>query len=210
MDGVLIDSEHLWRRAMIQGFKEYGMNVSEDECRLTMGMRFKEVALIWLNHFKVKNAGPEDLEKTVMDHLIALIENEGKFIDSIPEIISVCKNKQLKTGLATSSSNRLMNAVLKKLGLENTLDCCVSAENMKYGKPHPEVFLKCAEGLNVRPDECLVLEDSLNGVIAARAASMKVIAVPDDAHTTVQQFVLADYKCNRMSEVLALFKTLFH
>ena len=209
MDGVLIDSEYLWRKAMILGFKEYGMTITEDECRKTMGMRFTEVAAQWIGHFKKTGLTPAQLEDTVVSHLEKLILSEGKFIESIPEILDFCKTKNLKTGLATSSSNRLMHTVLNKLELQDRLDSTVSAEFMKYGKPHPEVFLACAEQLQTSPEECLVIEDSLNGVIAAKAARMQVIAIPDDSHTKVQQFVLADFKLNRMSEVLALFKNLF-
>jgi HAD superfamily hydrolase (TIGR01509 family) len=209
MDGVLIDSEYLWRKAMIIGFKEHGMQVTEDDCRKTMGMRFAEVAQIWIGHFKKNGLTPAQLEETVVGHLESLIHTEGKFIESIPEILEFCKTKKLKTGLATSSSNRLMRTVLNKLNLIDKLDSTVSAELMKYGKPHPEVFLTCAEELKIAPEECLVIEDSLNGVIAAKAARMQVIAIPDDSHTKVQQFVLADFKLNRMNEVLALFKNLF-
>jgi mannitol-1-/sugar-/sorbitol-6-/2-deoxyglucose-6-phosphatase len=209
MDGVLIDSEYLWRKAMIIGFNEYDMQVTEDECRKTMGMRFAEVARLWIDHFNKNNVSPAQLEDTVVSHLERLIHTEGKFIESIPEILEFCKQKKLKTGLATSSSNRLMRTVLNKLELNNKLDSTVSAEFMKYGKPHPEVFLTCAEELKTAPEECLVIEDSLNGVIAAKAARMQVIAIPDDSHTRVQQFILADFKFKRMNEVLALFKNLF-
>jgi len=99
--------------------------------------------------------------------------------------------------------------VLKKLDLVNEFDAALSAEYMRYGKPHPEVFLVCAEKLGIAPQNCLVIEDSLNGVIAAKAAQMKVLAVPDDEHTHIPGFAVADYKCNNMHEVLALFKTLF-
>jgi sugar-phosphatase len=201
MDGVLIDSEHLWRKAMIKGFAEFGMPVTEDECRSTMGMRFKEVILLWQKHFKKWEISPEEIDARVTFLLIELIRSEGVFIPGIPEIIEICEKKNLKMGLATSSSEKLMKEVLKKLGLEKRLHVTTSAERMKHGKPHPEVFLICAEQLGVAPVNCLVIEDSLNGVIAAKAAQMKVIAVPDDEHTAMQQFALADYKVNKMFEV---------
>jgi len=80
---------------------------------------------------------------------------------------------------------------------------------MPYGKPHPQVFLSCAEKLNLSPQHCLVIEDSLNGVIAAKAAQMKVIAVPDDEHIHIKGFAAADHQLRNMHEVLALFRTLF-
>ncbi|HOZ88567.1 MAG TPA: HAD-IA family hydrolase, partial [Bacteroidia bacterium] len=159
--------------------------------------------------YKLKHINAADVEATVMNELYALIEAEGKFIDGIPAILDFCRAKKLKTGLATSSSNQLMNQVLKKLNLHGSLDAVVSAELMKYGKPHPEVFLHCAEQLNIAPGHCIVIEDSLNGVIAAKAAQMKVIAVPDEEHRAIAKFALADYNLNTMHEALDVLKTLW-
>ena len=209
MDGVLIESEHLWRRAMILGFKEFGMDLSEDDCRKTMGLRIGEVIDQWLLHFKISNISSKELENRIIELLLELIEESGTFIQGIPALLAFCREKKLKIGLATSSSVALMDAVLKKLDLLNEMDAALSAEFMPYGKPHPEVFLLCAEKLGVLPQECLVIEDSINGVIAAKAAQMKVIAVPDNEHITIAGFAVADYKLLNMHEVLALFKTLF-
>jgi beta-phosphoglucomutase-like phosphatase (HAD superfamily) len=209
MDGVLIESEHLWQRAMIRGFREYGMLLSEDDCRKTMGLRIGEVIERWIAHFGVREVSASALEKRILDLLLDLITESGVFIQGIPALLAFCREKRLKIGLATSSSERLMQAILKKLDLSGQLDATLSAEHLPYGKPHPEVFLLCARALEVSPLHCLVIEDSLNGVIAAKAAQMKVIAVPDDAHTGVAGFAVADYRFANMHEVLDLFKELF-
>lgn len=209
MDGVLIESEHLWRRAMIKGFKEAGMELSENDCRQTMGLRIGEVISLWQDHFKAYTYSAKELENKIISLLLDLINESGSFIQGIPALLAFCHEKHLKLGLATSSSQLLMNSILKKLDLEHTFEVALSAEYMKYGKPHPEVFLTCAEKLNVSPQHCLVIEDSLNGVIAAKAAQMKVVAVPDDEHVHLAGFAVADYQKKNMHEVLALFKTLF-
>ncbi|WP_317900221.1 hexitol phosphatase HxpB [Aurantibacillus circumpalustris] len=208
MDGVLIESEHLWRKAMIIGFKEYGITLSEADCRKTMGLRIGEVINLWLVHFKLTEISTKQLENRIIELLLSLIEESGTFMQGIPALIAYCRQKKLKLGLATSSSVLLMNAVLKKLDLTNEFDAALSAEFLPYGKPHPQVFLMCAEKLEIAPQECLVIEDSLNGVIAAKAAQMKVIAVPDEEHTSIQGFAVADYKRDTMHDVLALFKTI--
>lgn len=209
MDGVLIESEHLWRRAMIKGFKEAGMELSENDCRQTMGLRIGEVISLWQDHFKAYTYSAKELENKIISLLLDLINESGSFIQGIPALLAFCHEKRLKLGLATSSSQLLMNSILKKLDLEHTFEAALSAEYMKYGKPHPEVFLTCAENLNVSPQHCLVIEDSLNGVIAAKAAQMKVVAVPDEEHMHLAGFAVADYQKKNMHEVLALFKTLF-
>lgn len=209
MDGVLVDSEPLWRRAMIKGFNDIGIPFTEADCRKTTGIRFKEVVEYWLSHHKNTAIEPKALENKIMDLLLDLIEQEGAAIPGTPDLIAFCQSKNLKIGLATSSSNILMDKVLSKLGLNKQFDSAVSAEHMKYGKPHPEVFIHCAEKLSVLPNQCLVIEDSVNGVIAGKAALMKVVAVPDMEHYRNEKFAIADHKLTDMKEVLALFKTLF-
>ena len=202
MDGVLIESEYLWRRAMIAGFNEWGMALTEDDCRKTMGMRFNEVIRLWLKHFQLESSLAPQIEIRVIALLLEYIDEEGTFIEGIPELIHWCKANHMKLGLATSSSHQLMEAVLKKLQLSVTFDALCSAEFLKYAKPHPEVFLNCAEKLGLEASSCMVIEDSLNGVISAKAAQMQVVAVPDDAHADLRGFALADYQFKKMDEVL--------
>lgn len=206
MDGVLIDSEHLWRKAMIVGFGEIDIPFTEDDCRKTTGMRFKEVVEFWLKKLNRTDVRVEDVEQGVLKNLVKMIETEGKAIDGVLDVLAFAEEHGMKTGLATSSYTVLVEAVLKKLKLQERFNVVVSAEKMKYGKPHPEVFLQCANLLGVEPNACIVIEDSINGVIAGKAAQMMVITVPDVDHKFNKQFGVADHQCENMSEVLRLFK----
>lgn len=207
MDGVLVNSEPLWRKAMIKGFSEAGILLTEEDCIKTQGTRFKEVILYWKSIHPVK-AGVEEIESRVIQLLLNLIRSEGKPMPFIPEILEYCRKKRLKIGLATSSDLVLMNTVVDSLEIRNYFDTMVSAQFMTYGKPHPEVFLRCAEGLGVPPEKCLVIEDSVFGVVAAKAAQMLVIAVPDPNHKQQRQFALADYTLNTFEEALEIIRTL--
>ena len=208
MDGVLIDSEPLWRKAMIEGFASIGVLITEEDCKKTTGNRLKEVVEYWFEKLNIYDVLPTEIEHRIINMLVKLINNEGKAISGVIEVINFCNNKNIKIGLATSSSNQLMEAVLEKLNLKNTFKSSISAENMEYGKPHPEVFLSCASQLQISPLECIVIEDSINGVIAAKAAFMKVIALPEQENINNHKFSIADYKLNNMQEVLKLFKTI--
>jgi len=208
MDGVLIDSEPLWRKAMIEGFASIGVLITEEDCKKTTGNRLKEVVEYWFEKLDILDFLPTEIEHRIINTLVKLINKEGKAISGVIEVINFCNNKNIKIGLATSSSNQLMEAVLEKLKLKNTFKCSISAENMKYGKPHPEVFLICASQLQISPLECIVIEDSINGVIAAKAAFMRVIALPEQENINNDKFSIADYKLNNMQEVLKLFKTI--
>jgi mannitol-1-/sugar-/sorbitol-6-/2-deoxyglucose-6-phosphatase len=202
MDGVLINSEPLWRRAMIKGFTAAGIDFTEEDCRKTTGRRINEVVDYWLNHHKLGQINAVSLERGIIEELLMLIDKEGEAIEGITEILTLCESRKFASGLATSSSNELVKAVLKKLNLSSYFKAITSAEFLKYGKPHPEVFLTCAELLNVLPFNCLVIEDSINGVIAAKAAQMKVIAVPDAEHLQLNGFHVADFTCKNMPEAL--------
>ena len=208
MDGVLIDSEPLWRKAMIEGFASIGVLITEEDCKKTTGNRLKEVVEYWFEKLNILDFLPTEIEHRIINMLVKLINNEGKAISGVIEVINFCNNKNIKIGLATSSSNHLMEAVLEKLNLKNTFKSSISAENMEYGKPHPEVFLSCASQLQISPLECIVIEDSINGVIAAKAAFMSVIALPEHENINNHKFSIADYKLNNMQEVLKLFKTI--
>ncbi len=208
MDGVLIDSEPLWRKAMIEGFASIGVLITEEDCKKTTGNRLKEVVEYWFEKLNILDVLPTEIELRIINMLVKLINNEGKAISGVIEVINFCNNKNIKIGLATSSSNQLMEAVLEKLKLKNTFKSSISAENMEYGKPHPEVFLSCASQLQISPLECIVIEDSINGVIAAKAAFMSVIALPEHENINNHKFSIADYKLNNMQEVLKLFKTI--
>lgn len=205
MDGVLIDSEPLWRLAMIKGFNDIGIDFTDEDCRKTTGMRFKEVVKHWFFHHNIRHIEPEELDKNVINHLIDLIHTKGMPIDGAPQLLEHLKSHHLPIGLATSSSHALMDAVLTKIESRHFFKSVVSAEFLKYGKPHPEVFLKCAEELGIDPQHCLVIEDSVNGVISAKAAHMKVVAVPDKEHFDDPRFILADYKLNSLKDIIKLF-----
>ena len=202
MDGVIIDSEPLWRRAMVKGFNHFSMPVSEEDCRKTMGRRINEVVDLWVKHHSVTKFTALEIENTIMNNLFELIENEGKPIEGILEIFKFCRDKKLKIGLATSSSEKLMNVVLNKLQIAHIFDSAVSAQHLKYGKPNPEVFLLCANNIGIDPFNCLVIEDSYNGVISGLAARMKVVCIPEKTHFPNPKLALADFQFDSMEEFL--------
>ncbi|MGZ3882778.1 MAG: hexitol phosphatase HxpB [Bacteroidia bacterium] len=205
MDGVIIDSEPLWRRAMIKGFTDIGLDFTDDDCRKTTGMRFKEVVLHWFAHHAVKQHSPEELHDNVIRNLVELVRTEGNAMNGTLEALQHLKQKGLLIGLATSSSHILMDTVLDKLNIHHFFSTITSAEFLEHGKPHPEVFLNCAKGLKAEPHQCMVIEDSVNGIIAAKAAQMQVAAIPDAGHSGDPRLVLADYRFNNLHEFIKLF-----
>ncbi len=204
MDGVIIDSEPLWRRAMIQSFNAIGIPFTDEECRMTTGLRFIEVAEFWFNKHEIKSMTTFEFDHMVISRLCELIINEGKLMHGVLDMLNYLKKEGYKIALGTSSNILLMNTVIDELKIRNYFDAVCSAQNLEFGKPHPEVFINCAKELQIKPSECLVVEDSVNGVIAAKAAQMKVLVVPEEGNIDNPKFAIADYKLSSLVEFLKL------
>ena len=203
MDGVIIDSEPLWRRAMIKSFTEIGIPFTDEHCRITTGLRFKEVAEFWFNKHAITHITVNEFDSLVINRLCLLIQTEGKPMPGVKESLQFFKEKGLKIGIGTSSDTRLMNTVVDVLDIRNYFDALCSAEHMEYGKPHPQVYLTCAKELNTEPHYCLVIEDSVNGIIAGKAAQMKVVAIPEEINKTNTKFTIADFRVDSLLEIIS-------
>ncbi len=199
MDGVIIDSEPLWRRAMVKVFNTDGLPVSEIDCAQTTGMRIDEVIKIW-NKKHPFTDNELKVEQNIEEELCKLIRAEGKAMPGFMRVIELLKKENKKIGLATSSSKILVDCVLETLNVKSFFHHTQSAQDLLYGKPHPEVFLLSAKCLDVRPNECVVIEDSVNGIISAKAAGMKVIAVPEGHNHGNPKFTIADLILNSLEE----------
>jgi len=202
MDGVIIDSEPLWRRVMVQSFTEAGIPFTENDCRITTGLRFKEVAAYWFNRHNITHIQIPEFDRLVIGRLSELIIKEGVAMKGVNAALAFLKQKRYKIAIGTSSNTAFMNTVIDTLKIRDYFDALCSAEFLSYGKPHPQVFLNCADHMGINPKECLVIEDSINGIVAAKAAQMKVIAIPDEESKHNPKFVLADYRLGSLEELI--------
>ncbi|MBN1182100.1 MAG: hexitol phosphatase HxpB [Bacteroidales bacterium] len=197
MDGVIIDTEQLWKRAEHKVFSAMGVNVSPELSELTESMTTAEVTEFWYERQPWKNKTLKEVENEVIDYVNLMIELEGVEIKGIREILLEIKNRSYKIGLATNSPCKLIPVVLKKLNLEDFFDAFVSAENEIKGKPDPSIYLSVAKGLKISPESCLVFEDSYSGLMAARSAGMKTLAIIPEDKLGDSRFEIADIKiCN--------------
>jgi len=192
MDGVLIDSEPLWKIAEVEGFGKVGLDLAHTDCEETVGLRIDEVVKMWHQKVGWTEKSLKDVEEDIINILIREIGTQGKALEGVHETLDHIKSQDLKIALATSSSERIIEVVLDRLEIRDYFEIAHSAEHEIYGKPHPAVFLSAAEQLSVHPTDCLVIEDSLNGVIAAKASRMKVIAVPEKSHQYDERLKIAD------------------
>ncbi len=201
MDGVIINSEPLWREALIECFNQVGFDFNQEKCRKTQGMRLIEVVEYWYAEQPWKGKSIIEVEQMILQKVTHLIAEKGIAMQGVNESIDFFKNKGYKIALASSSATSLINAVLNKINIKDKFQVINSAENLDFGKPHPEIFIKTAQQLGVKPINCLVIEDSFHGVLAGKAALMKVIAIPDDEAKNDARFNIADFKLNNLSEI---------
>jgi sugar-phosphatase len=179
MDGLLIDTEPIWRRAEIDVFGRVGLRITEEQALQTMGVRIAEIVAGYYRQHPWSGSSPEEVTDAIYDEVIRHVQEEGGAKPGVYTAFHAVRSAGLPIAIASSSSERLIHAVLQKLGLQNDVQAICSADAEKQGKPHPAVYLTAAGKLGVPPEACLALEDSPNGVLSSKAAGMFCIVVPD-------------------------------
>jgi len=206
MDGVLIDSEPIWKIAMQAVFDEIGCNLTKKDFQKTVGLRLDEVIIYWHQHAGWKSVSPKKVEDRIVQKMVELLSNDGKPLVGVVDTLKHLKKEGVKVGLATSSYSILIDTVLEKLDIREFFDFTHSAELEDFGKPHPAVYLTVAKKLEVSPLDCLVIEDSLNGIVSGKAARMKVVCIPEKTHNPEPKLILADYQFETMSDLLDVIR----
>ncbi len=198
MDGIIIDSEPLWKIAANEVFKLYNISITNDEYETTTGLRTKEFLAHWFTHFKVNLAEIEKADALITAKVIALIQHHQPIFKGVEYIFNFFKRIGFKIGIATSSDHAIIDAVLQIANIKHLQDAVASAQDCDFGKPNPEVYLMCAKKLNSHPSECICFEDSVNGMIAAKAAKMKCIVVPANHQAKDARWSLADLQISSL------------
>jgi HAD superfamily hydrolase (TIGR01509 family) len=201
MDGLLIDSEILWHEAEIEILGGLGVPLAIEGCRTTKGMFVGEVTAHWYRLYPWPDPTPEEVAVTIVDRVIELILAKGELKPGAEHAIDLCEARGLSLAVASSSEYRLIDAALEHFDLRRRFALVHSAEDEPYGKPHPAVFLTTAAQLDAPARRCLVWEDAPAGVLAAKAASMACIAVPEDGEGHHPAFGLADLVVGSLLEV---------
>jgi HAD superfamily hydrolase (TIGR01509 family) len=203
MDGVLIDSEPLWKIAMEETFRAVGCKLTRKDFQKTVGLRIDEVIAYWYQEIGWEQATPRELEEAIVNRMVELIRQNGDPLPGVLETTDYLIKNNIKVGLATSSYSVLIETVLETLSIRDRFNIVHSAEDEAYGKPHPAVYITVAERLGVSPNKCLVIEDSLNGIISGKAAKMNVICIPEKSHHPEPKLELADFMFEDMLLFLA-------
>jgi mannitol-1-/sugar-/sorbitol-6-/2-deoxyglucose-6-phosphatase len=178
MDGVLVDSEPIWRAVEREVFARVGIEVTDEDLFETMGVRVADVVERWHRRHPWNEPSREEVARSIVDGVAQAIEREGAFNQEAIRAIDYVEGLGLRLALASSSPMRLIRAVLSLGGLADRFEVVLTAEDEEQGKPDPAVYRSAALALRVAPERCLAVEDSINGVRSAKAAGMVCVAVP--------------------------------
>lgn len=200
MDGTLIDSEPMWKKAEKEVFSSVGVEVTDELSSQTVWMTTREVTEFWYSYFPWFGKSLEQVENEVVDRVAELIIDEGVALEGVHKILDFFQKKSFKIGLSTNAPSKLIPIVLKKLNISHYFHAISSSEDEIKGKPDPAVYLSTAKKLNVEPSKCIAFEDSVSGILAANQANMKTVVVPPALEFTDEKYELSYMKLKRLSD----------
>ncbi|MBA5850414.1 HAD family phosphatase [Clostridium sp. cel8] len=206
MDGVIIDSEPDHLEINKRMFKELNINISDEEMRNFVGATTMSLWNKILNKYNL----PYSLDELVSIDKNLYIEKlrkdvDKKPIDGVADLIKQLHDKNLKMAVASSSPMNVIKIITSKFNLKSYFHNLITGDEVKRSKPAPDIFLKAADTLNVSPKECIVIEDSKNGVTAAKDAGMYCIGFRN-LNSGNQDLSRADVVVDHFNEVIPLLE----
>jgi beta-phosphoglucomutase len=178
-DGVLAETFEIHLEAFAKTFSDIGIKITKKDLIKRYGMKTHEIVKMMMKD-KGKNITEEMakmMAKKKENYYRELVEGKLKLLPGVRKFLKYLKEKGYKIGVASSASLESIQQLLRETNIENFFDAAVSGFDIKLSKPNPDIFLECAKKLNVKPEDCIVVEDSVHGIEAARRAGMKSLAV---------------------------------
>lgn len=205
MDGTLIDSMWMWQDIDVEYLARFGIPLPSDLQRQIEGMSFSETAAYFKERFQIPHP-VEQIKKDWNQMAWEKYENEVTVKEGVFDFLDYLKERGVKMGIATSNSVELAEMVLEKRGLTPYFDAVHTSCEVKRGKPYPDIYEFVAEKLGVQPEHCLVFEDVVHGILAGKAANMKVCAIFDEysKEQDDEKKRLADYYINSFEDMKQL------
>ncbi len=200
LDGILIHSEEVWDAVREEYVRARGGRYDEEVQRAMMGMSSAEWSRYLHEHAGVPDS-PEEINAEVVHRMLAAYRKELPLIDGAVEAVRRLEARW-PLGLASSSNRPLIDTVLELAGLAGSFRITVSSEEVARGKPAPDVYLEAARRLGVPPQACAAIEDSHAGIASARAAGMRVVAIPNPSYPPGDEaLALADCELGSIAEL---------
>lgn len=180
LDGVLVDTEPWWHEVRVAYARSHGRAWTAEDSRACMGRNSSEWAVVMRERLGIAEP-PEAIERAIVDGLVARYRvSMAPVVPGAPEAAARIAAR-VPAAIASSAHREVIGAALAATDLAPLFDVVVSSDDVATGKPAPDVYLEAARRLGVEPSRCLVVEDSRNGVLAGRAAGMRVVLVPNES-----------------------------
>lgn len=204
LDGTLIDSMWMWKQIDIDYLARHGHPLPEDLQDCIEGMSFSETAVYFKERFGLTDSLEiikSDWNRMAYDIYV----NDVPLKPGVLAFLQYLKSKGIRTGIATSNSKELLTAVLESLGITEYFDELHTSCEVAKGKPAPDIYLLVAQKLGVAPENCLVFEDIMQGIMAGKAAGMKVCAIKDEfsLKQEAEKKASADWFIDSFSEIMS-------
>lgn len=199
-DGTLVDSEPLWKKAEIEVFKQLGLNLSEKDCKKTEGLASFEAVEFWFKQLENPLKEQALITQELNQYALQLLKEEGSLKSGVIEALKFWKQKKVPIGIASGSSMAHIKTLLDRFEINNYFNLIYSIDFERYGKPHPGIYISACEKLKIDPHFSVSFEDSFNGMLAGKAAKMKVVAVLDKKQQKDTRFNFTDLKIETLSD----------
>ena len=206
LDGVLADSEPWWNEIDAKLLAEYGAKYCGEYHREVLGVSYPIPIEFYKKKFGI-SAPTEEMMKRRGEIATEYFANHVGLFPSTKDVLNELREMKLHLAVATSSVSASARPFLDRHQLTQYFDVIITGDEIERGKPEPDIYLRAAEKLGVPANECLVIEDSLSGIAAAKAANMCVAAIPDRRFVDPREYEKeADYVLNNLLEIPALVR----
>jgi HAD superfamily hydrolase (TIGR01509 family) len=206
LDGVLADSEPWWNEIDKKLLAEYGVTYRGEYHRNVLGVSYQLAVEFYKKAFGL-SVSTEEMMRRRAEVAIEFFANRVGLFPSAKKVLEELRQMNLRLAVATSSMSASARPFLDRHQLTALFDIIVTGDEIERGKPYPDIYLCAAEKLGVAADACLVIEDALSGIAAAKAANMRVAAVPDTRFVNPREYQKeADYVLGGVSEIPALIR----
>jgi HAD superfamily hydrolase (TIGR01509 family) len=206
LDGVLADSEPCWNEIDAKLLAEHGVTYHGEYHRNVLGVSYPLAVEFYKKTFGL-SASVEELMRRRGEIAADFFANRIGLFPSTKEVLQELRQMNLHLAVATSSMSASARPFLARHRLTSFFQIIITGEEVEHGKPHPDIYLRAAEKLGVATDACLVIEDALSGIAAAKAAKMRVAAIPDTRFVDPRDYERnADYLLGDLSELPTLIR----
>jgi len=206
LDGVLADSEPWWNEIDAKLLAPYGVTYRGEYHRNVLGVSYRLAVEFYKNAFRI-SATVKELMRRRGEIATEFFANRVDLFPSAKTTLEELRQMRVPLAVATSSVSASARPFLERTGISSFFEVIVTGDEIERGKPHPDIYLCAAEKLNVPSDVCLVIEDALSGVAAAKAANMRIAAIPDTRFVDPREYEKeADYVLGSLSEIPTLIR----